>query len=44
VKQGDIIVARTNFDFDFSREQDPLSLKYFGVAYVIAKSFARNFF
>lgn len=44
VKQGDIIVARTNFDFDFSRKQDPLSLKYFGVAYVIAKSFARNFF
>lgn len=24
VKQGDIIVARTNLDFDFSREQDPL--------------------
>ena len=44
VKPGDIIVARTNFGFGFSREQDPLSLKYPGVACVIAKSFARNFF
>jgi methanogen homoaconitase small subunit len=44
VKPGDIIVARTNFGCCFSREQDPLSLKYAGVACVIVKSFARNFF
>jgi methanogen homoaconitase small subunit len=44
VKPGDIIVARTNFGFGFSREQDPLSLKCSGVACIIAKSFARNFF
>jgi methanogen homoaconitase small subunit len=44
MKPGDIIVARTNFGCGFSREQDPLSFKYAGVACVIAKSFARNFF
>jgi methanogen homoaconitase small subunit len=44
MKPGDIIVVRTNFGCGFSREQDPLSLKYAGVACVIAKSFARNFF
>lgn len=44
VKPGDIIVAGTNFGCGSSREQAPLSLKYAGVACVIAKSFARIFF
>ena len=44
VKQGDIIVAGTNFGCGSSREQAPLALKYAGVACVIAKSFARIFF
>ncbi len=44
VKQGDIIVAGTNFGCGSSREQAPLALKYSGVSCVIAKSFARIFF
>ena len=44
VKQGDIIVAGTNFGCGSSREQAPLALKYAGVSCVIAKSFARIFF
>ena len=44
VEHGDIIVAGRNFGCGSSREQDPLALKYAGVACVIAKSFARIFF
>lgn len=44
VKQGDILVAGTNFGCGSSREQAPLALKKSGVAAVIAKDFARIFF
>ncbi len=44
VKQGDIIVATTNFGCGSSREHAPLSIKAAGVSAVIASSFARIFF
>jgi len=44
VKQGDFLVAGSNFGCGSSREQAPLAIKYAGVSAVIAKSFARIFF
>jgi len=44
MKQGDIIVADTNFGCGSSREHAPLAIKTAGVSCVIAKSFARIFF
>ena len=44
VKQGDIVVAGTNFGCGSSREQAPLALKTAGVSLIIAQSFARIFF
>jgi 3-isopropylmalate/(R)-2-methylmalate dehydratase small subunit len=44
VKQGDIMVATTNFGCGSSREHAPLALKGSGISCVIAKSFARIFF
>ena len=44
VKQGDIIVADTNFGCGSSREHAPLAIKTSGISCVIAKSFARIFF
>ena len=44
VKQGDIIVADTNFGCGSSREHAPMAIKAAGVSCVIAKSFARIFF
>lgn len=44
IKKGDIIVAGFNFGCGSSREQAATSLKYTGVACVVAKSFSRIFF
>jgi len=44
VKQGDIIIATTNFGCGSSREHAPLAIKGAGVSCVIARSFARIFF
>jgi 3-isopropylmalate/(R)-2-methylmalate dehydratase small subunit len=44
VKQGDIIVATTNFGCGSSREHAPLAIKASGISCVVAKSFARIFF
>ena len=44
IQSGDIIVAGKNFGCGSSREQAPEIIKHFGVACVIAKSFARIFF
>jgi 3-isopropylmalate/(R)-2-methylmalate dehydratase small subunit len=44
LKQGDIIVAETNFGCGSSREHAPVALKAAGVSCVIAKTFARIFF
>ena len=44
VKQGDIIMATTNFGCGSSREHAPLAIKASGVSCVIARSFARIFF
>lgn len=44
VRQGDIIVATTNFGCGSSREHAPVSIKASGVSCVIASSFARIFF
>ena len=44
VKQGDVIVAGSNFGCGSSREHAPMALKGAGVKVVIAKSFARIFF
>jgi 3-isopropylmalate/(R)-2-methylmalate dehydratase small subunit len=44
VKEGDIMVATTNFGCGSSREHAPLALKGSGISCVIAKSFARIFF
>jgi 3-isopropylmalate/(R)-2-methylmalate dehydratase small subunit len=44
VKEGDIIVADTNFGCGSSREHAPVAIKAAGVSCVIAKSFARIFF
>ena len=43
-KDGIILVAGKNFGCGSSREQAPLALKYAGVKYVIAESFARIFY
>lgn len=44
VKQGDLIVAGSNFGCGSSREHAPLAIKESGVGAVIAKSFARIFY
>jgi 3-isopropylmalate/(R)-2-methylmalate dehydratase small subunit len=44
VKQGDIIVAQSNFGCGSSREHAPVAIKASGVSCVIAESFARIFF
>lgn len=44
MKEGDLIVAETNFGCGSSREVAPISIKAAGVSAVIAKSFARIFF
>lgn len=44
VKEGDIIMATTNFGCGSSRELAPISIKGAGVGCVVAKSFARIFF
>lgn len=44
VKQGDIIVAGSNFGCGSSREHAPRALLGAGVTCVVAKSFARIFF
>ncbi len=44
VREGDVVVAGNNFGSGSSRETSPLTLKYLGVAAVIAKSFARIFY
>ncbi len=43
-QRGDIIVAGKNFGCGSSREQAATCLKYFGVAAVVAESFARIFY
>lgn len=44
VRQGDIILAGTNFGCGSSREHAPLAIKAAGVGVVIARSFARIFY
>lgn len=44
VKEGDIIVAGTNFGCGSSREQAATCLKASGISAIIAKSFSRIFF
>ena len=44
VKQGDIIVADSNFGCGSSREQAPVAIKGAGISAVIAESFARIFY
>jgi 3-isopropylmalate dehydratase small subunit len=44
VKQGDILVAGSNFGTGSSREQAPLALKELGIELILAVSFARIFF
>lgn len=44
VRQGDMIVAGSNFGPGSSRETAPIALKMAGISVVIAKSFARIFF
>jgi 3-isopropylmalate/(R)-2-methylmalate dehydratase small subunit len=44
VEKGSIIVGGDNFGCGSSREHAPLSLKYAGIACVVAVSFARIFF
>ncbi|MBU1628365.1 3-isopropylmalate dehydratase small subunit [bacterium] len=44
VKEGDIIVAGSNFGCGSSREQAATCIKYAGVSAVVAKSFSRLFF
>ncbi len=43
-QKGDIIIAGKNFGCGSSREQAATCLKYFGIAAVIAESFARIFY
>jgi 3-isopropylmalate/(R)-2-methylmalate dehydratase small subunit len=43
-KSGDILVVGENFGCGSSREHAPLSIKFFGISCIIAKSFARIFF
>ncbi len=44
VKEGDIILAGSNFGCGSSREQPVLGLKAFGIKAVVAESFARIFY
>lgn len=44
IAQGDILVAKRNFGCGSSREPAPLSIKYAGISFVIAKTFARIFY
>ena len=44
VRNGDIIVAGSNFGCGSSREQAPRALKAAGVSAVVAKSYARIFY
>ena len=44
VKEGDIIVAGSNFGCGSSREHAPIALKAKGISCVIAKTFARIFY
>ena len=44
VREGDMIVAETNFGCGSSREHAPIAIKAAGVSCVIAKSFARIFY
>jgi len=44
VKEGDFIVAGSNFGCGSSREQAATCLKYAGISAIIAKSFSRIFF
>lgn len=44
IKQGDMIVASTNFGCGSSREHAAITLKAAGISAVIAESFARIFF
>ena len=44
VKEGDMIVAETNFGCGSSREHAPIAIKAKGISCVIAKTFARIFY
>jgi 3-isopropylmalate/(R)-2-methylmalate dehydratase small subunit len=44
VKQGDMIIAKSNFGCGSSREHAPIAIKAAGMQAVIAKSFARIFY
>lgn len=44
VRQGDFIVAGSNFGLGSSREHAPLIIKMCGISAILAKSFARIFF
>ncbi len=44
IKQGDIIVAGTNFGCGSSREPAPIAIRAAGISCVVAKSFARIFY
>jgi len=44
VRDGDVIVAETNFGCGSSREHAPIAIKAKGVSCVIARSFARIFY
>jgi 3-isopropylmalate/(R)-2-methylmalate dehydratase small subunit len=43
ISKGDFIVAGNNFGGGSSREQAPVSIKYAGIAAVVAESFSRIF-
>jgi 3-isopropylmalate dehydratase small subunit len=43
-KEGDIIVAETNFGCGSSREHAPIAIRGKGISCVVAKSFARIFY
>lgn len=44
VKDGDIMVAQSNFGCGSSREHAPIAIKASGISCVIAKTFARIFY
>ncbi len=44
VRQGDILVAGTNFGCGSSREQAPIALKAVGISCIAASTFARIFY